>query len=482
MIFNSIEFTVFFSVFFFLYWFIFQRSLRLQNVLLLVGSYFFYAWWDWRFLALIIAGSLINYWLGIAIHSTNDAVKRKRLLWLGVLYGLGGLLFFKYCNFFIESFVAAFTLLGVKMNASTLDIIVPLGISFYTFRTLSYLIDIRNGKSEPTKDWIAFFTYVSFFPTFISGPIDRARTFIPQMMQQRIFRYEEARLGMQQILWGLFKKLVIADNLSTITAYAFNGYEELPGSMLLIGAFSFAIEVYADFSGYSDMAIGFSRLLGFSVTKNFDFPYFAQNIADFWRKWHISLTSWLTEYVFTPLTIAFRDWGQWGIIAAIIINMMVCGFWHGANWTFIVFGLLQGLYFIPIILRGKLNKKKKMVKGQLLPTWKELLAMLSTFTLIAITDVLFRCDNITQAIGYYKHLFSPTLLSNPILSHSFILTLVLTLLFFVAEWIGREHDFALANVGFRWPRVLRWGYYSVLLFLIGMYMNTSETPFIYFKF
>jgi D-alanyl-lipoteichoic acid acyltransferase DltB (MBOAT superfamily) len=453
-----------------------------QNVLLLIGSYFFYAWWDWRFLALIIAGSLLTFIIGKAIHSTDEEKLRKRWLRFGLAQGLGGLLFFKYYNFFVESFADGLHLIGLNINPLILKIIVPLGISFYTFRILSYLFDIKNKKIEPTKDWVVFFTYVAFFPTFISGPIDRARTFVPQLLAKRDFNYESATNGMRQILWGLVKKLVVADNLSTLTNHVFENYQTLPASALLIGAFSFALEVYADFSGYSDMAIGVSRLLGFNVTKNFDFPYFAQNIADFWRKWHISLTSWLTEYLFTPLTIAFRDYDKWGIIMAIIINMMVVGFWHGASWTFIVFGFIQGCYFIPIILRGKFNKKKKLQKGQLLPTWQEAIGIISTFTLIALTDVLFRAESLSQAIQYYKSLVSISLFSSPALDGKFIVTAFLVFIFIVLEWIGKDNEYAIEKLGLKWPTFLRWSAYVLMIFFIGMYMNTSETPFIYFKF
>ncbi len=482
MIFNSIEFLCFFIVFFVLYWLVLNGRTRLQNILILVASYFFYAWWDWRFLALVIGGTYITYAIGKAMHNATTEKARSWWMRLGLAQGLGGLLFFKYCNFFIQSFTDALELIGLSTNAPVLNIIVPLGISFYTFRILSYLFDIKNRKIEPESDWVAFFAYVAFFPTFISGPIDRARTFLPQLASARIFNYDNAANGLRQILWGLFKKLVVADNLSVLTAQVFDNYGTLPASALLIGAFSFALEVYADFSGYSDMAIGVSRLLGFNTTKNFDFPYFAINIAEFWRKWHISLTSWLTEYLFTPLTIAFRDWNKVGLILAIIINMMVVGFWHGASWTFIVFGFIQGCYFIPLILRGKFNKKKRLQKGQLIPTWKEALGIISTFTIIALTDVLFRSESLSQAMHFYKSLVSTSLFASPALDGKFIVTALLVFIFIVLEWIGKDNEYAIEKLGLKWPTLFRWSAYVIIVFFIGMYMNTSETPFIYFKF
>ena len=253
-----------------------------------------------------------------------------------------------------------------------------LGISFFTFRTLSYLLDIDKGKIKAEKNWVVFFAYVSFFPSILSGPIDRAKNLIPQLEKKRAFDYNQAIDGLRQILWGLFKKIVIADNCAPFVNQIFNNYQSYPSSSLLLGAFFYAIQIYADFSGYSDMAIGISRLMGFNITKNFDFPFFAQNIAEYWRKWHMSLTSWLTDYVFTPLSIAFRDYGKWGLTFAIIINFTIIGIWHGPNWTYVLFGFLHGCYFIPLILRGTMNKKNKIAKGKLFPSFRELINMLAT--------------------------------------------------------------------------------------------------------
>jgi alginate O-acetyltransferase complex protein AlgI len=366
MIFNSAPFFIFFTAFFLLYWLVFNRNLKLQNLLILTGSYVFYAWWDWRFLFLLAGYSLLNFLLGLYMGRVKSQRAKNWLMYTGVIAGLGSLLYFKYSNFFITSLLGIFP----RLDIHTIQLILPLGISFYTFRTLSYLFDIHKGKMQPTTNWVAFFAFVAFFPCLLSGPVDKAKTLLPQLQAKRNFNYTNAADALRQILWGLFKKIVIADNLSLVTNNVYDNYLHLPGSTLLIGIVYFAIQLYADFSGYSDMAIGIARLLGFNITRNFDYPFFAQNIAEFWRKWHISLTSWLTEYVFTPLSITFRDYDKWGLVMAIMINFTLIGIWHGANWTFVLFGILHGFYYIPLIIKGTLNKKKKIaLTGTTLPLW-----------------------------------------------------------------------------------------------------------------
>ena len=354
MIFNSVLFFVFFGIFFLIYHFVFNNNLKAQNFFLLIGSYVFYGWMDGKLLYFIIGASVLNFILGFYIEKQQQYLKRKVLLYIGLLQGIGGLFFFKYYNFFIESFNHLFQSFGVNISMKTLNFIVPLGISFFTFRTISYLLDIYKGKIQATKDWIVFLNYISFFPTVLSGPIDKSNTFIPQLEKQRKFNYDLITDGFRQIIWGLFKKTVIADNCALITNQIFADYEILPASSLLLGAFLYTIQIYADFSGYSDMAIGVSKLLGFNVSKNFDYPFFSQNIAEFWRKWHISLTTWLTEYVFTPLSIIFRDFNKLGLVFSILINFTIIGIWHGANWTYILFGFLHGSYFIPLILKQEI--------------------------------------------------------------------------------------------------------------------------------
>ncbi|MCW3116065.1 MAG: hypothetical protein JWM28_147, partial [Chitinophagaceae bacterium] len=464
MIFNSIPFIIFFVVFFCLYWYAFRRNLKLQNLLILAGSYFFYAWWDWRLLFLLIGSSLMCFLLGLYMDRTDDPRKKNRLMYAGVWISVALLVYFKYTNFFIQSFIDAFDKFHVSINLQTMHIILPLGISFYTFRNLNYLFDVNKGKAKATNNWVIYFSYVSFFPSLISGPIDKAKVLIPELEKERHFDYKQATDGLRQIAWGLFKKIVVADNVGTFTNEFFGHYQNYHGSTLLVGAFYFTIQLYADFSGYSDMAIGLSKLLGFTGTKNFDYPFFSQNIEEYWRKWHISLTSWLSEYIFTPASIKFRDYANFGLIISILITFLVSGFWHGANWTFVVWGILNGCYYIPLILQGKMNKKKK--KGQqvnMLPSFKEFRNIVATFTLVALTNILFRSANITQAFGYYKHLFSRSLLSYPANSKPYVIVFLLA--FLVFEWSQRDkqHSFQLETI--RFP-ALRWSLYFIAIYAI----------------
>jgi alginate O-acetyltransferase complex protein AlgI len=480
MVFTSPTFFIFFVSFFIFYWFVFGKNVKYQNIILLLGSYIFYGWADWRFLFLIVAISVLNFYLAIYIEKSK---KYKRLLlFIGMLQGIGGLFIFKYYNFLIIS--SNLVLHGFKINTQlqTLNIIIPLGISFFTFRIISYLLDVDKGKISSIKDWVVFFNYVSFFPSVIAGPIDKARQFVPYLEKRRSFNYNKGVDGMRQILWGLLKKVVIADNCSSITNQIFDSYQTLPGSTLLIGAFLYTIQIYADFSGYSDMAIGLSRLLGFEVTKNFNFPLFSQNIAEFWRKWHMSLTSWLTEYVYTPLNIAMRDWGNLGMILAIVINFTICGIWHGANWTYVLFGFLHGVYFIPLILNGTMNKKKKGSTTHL-PSFNELINILLTFVLVMFTFVIFRSESLEQAFNYYKYILSLSIFAKPDISFidriGLVILFVSILMLITLEWLNRSKEFALADL--RLPLLVRWIFYIVISIVV-LYYSGNNYDFIYAKF
>ncbi len=478
MIFNSIVFLLFFVILFFLYWIVAKNNLKLQNIILLFGGYLFYGWSDWRLLSYLLAASIINFHIGLNIEKSTNERYRQFLLYLGLLQGIGGLAFFKYYNFFVTSIKSSFNEFGIQLNLHTLNILVPIGISFFTFKTISYLLDINKGKISACKDSVAFFAYVSFFPTILSGPIDRAKTFIPQLEKKREFNYESAMISIRQIYWGLFKKVVVADSFSIVANEIFNGYKHFNTITLLFGAVVYSFEMYADFSGYSDMAIGIARLLGFEVTPNFNFPFFAENIAEFWRRWHMSLTSWLTEYVFTPLSIAFRDFGKLGVIISIIINFIICGIWHGPNWTYVLWGLLHGLYFIPIILKGNFYKKKKVIKVGILPFFRRSINRIGTFLLISLTLVLFKVETIADGIGYYKqlltfssiHPFGIQITTNK--KNTFIGILMLLLIDF---WFSRPAK------PFRLNRVLRYAFYIIVSLLIFINLEKKES-FIYFKF
>jgi len=482
MSFNSLPFIVFFVVFFFLYWFIFHRNLKFQNLLILAGSYFFYCWWDWHFLFLLILNSSLNYALGYYMAKATNQRTKSILLYIGVLAGVGSLVYFKYTNFFITSFISAFEKIHIIINIHTINIALPLGISFYTFRTLSYLFDINKEKFKPTSDIVVFFSFVAFFPCLLAGPIDKAQTLIPQLLKKREFNYEKAVDAMRQILYGLFKKIVIADNLAQVTNNIFDNYHHLPGSTLALGVFYYSIEMYTDFSGYSDMAIGFARLIGFDITKNFNFPFFSQSIAEYWRKWHMSLTKWLTEYLFTPLSIALRDYGKMGLILAIIINLTVIGIWHGANWTFVLFGLLHGIYFIPLILKGTMNKNKKIDPDKLLPSFSEFVNMLKTFILVNFAFIFFRSDTVSQAFSIIRRICSISLIQFPQNSKPYFIPVIIV--FLLVEWIQRnkQHVLQIENIK---QGSLRWGIYFVLFVTILIFVSAGDQTnngFIYVKF
>ena len=479
MPFNSIEFAIFLPVVFFLYWFVANRRLGLQNLLLLVASYFFYGWWDWRFLSLIAFSSSVDYFVGIALGNATNETKRKLLLLTSITVNIGFLAFFKYFNFFADNFYTAFTFLGHPVaDPIFLKIILPVGISFYTFQTLSYSIDLYRRKMEPTKDIVAFFAFVSFFPQLVAGPIERAKNLLPQFQRTRIFSYDTAADGMRQILWGLFKKVVIADNCAVYVNDIFSNYDTYSGSTLLLGAVFFAFQIYGDFSGYSDIAIGTARLFGFNLMRNFAFPYFSRDIAEFWRRWHISLSSWFRDYVYIPL--GGSRVGTWKVVRNILIIFVVSGFWHGANWTFIVWGALNAIYIIPIVLWNKNRIHTNTVaEGKLLPTPKELAQIGSTFLLTLIAWVFFRADSVSQAFAYLTRIFSTSLFNTPEVFPK--TTILLILLLILTEWLQRDKQHALQIESQKQPARLRWFlYYGVLAMVL--LLGGQQQEFIYFQF
>jgi alginate O-acetyltransferase complex protein AlgI len=461
---------------FLLYWFVFQKNLKLQNLFILTASYVFYCWWDWRFLSLILLCSGINYLAGVSLASNKDQKSRKVILILSCTASLALLGVFKYFNFFVDNFVSAFATLGIHLQAKTLSIILPVGISFYTFKALSYTIDVYKNRLEPTKDIIAFFSFVGFFPQLLAGPIDRATNLLPQFYTKRTFEYDIAVDGMRQMLWGGFKKIVIADNCARYVNEVFAGYETLPASTLLLGAVLFSFQIYGDFSGYSDIAIGTSRLFGFSSMKNFSVPYFARDIAEFWRRWHISLTSWFRDYLYIPL--GGNRGTKYQVVRNTLVVFLVCGFWHGANWTFIVWGLINALYFLPLLLLGKNRKNTDTVaQGKILPGIKELIQIITTFALATLAWIFFRADSIGQAFSYITHILSKSLMSVP--KGSDVITFVFTML--LVEWLQRdkEHglDFSNSNI----PSYVRIIIYYVLIVIIMLFGGNQE-KFIYFQF
>ncbi|MCB9203358.1 MAG: MBOAT family protein [Flavobacteriales bacterium] len=477
MLFNSIEFAVFLPIVFLLYWFPLKGKLRLQNVLLLVASYVFYGWWDWRFLSLIAFSSLVDYLVGIGLSNSNNSFRRKLLLTISIAVNLGFLGFFKYFNFFSESFSEAFTLLGQPFEPTRLNIVLPVGISFYTFQTLSYSIDVYRKNLSATRDALSFFTYVSFFPQLVAGPIERATNLLPQFTRSRHFEYEKAVDGLRQILWGLFKKIVIADNCAQLANDVFANYMGYNSATLVLGAILFSLQIYGDFSGYSDIAIGTARLFGFSLMQNFAFPYFARDIGEFWRRWHISLSTWFRDYLYIPL--GGSQGSIWLKIRNTFIIFLVSGFWHGANWTFLFWGFLNAMYFLPLLLRGK-NRRHldDVASGALFPTVSEAGAIILTYMLTVLAWIFFRAPSIQIAFEYIGRIFTEAALVPEIMPYKvfFLITL-----FVVIEWLGREGRYALEHIQQRFPVPVRWMiYYGIILLIIVL--GGDQQEFIYFQF
>ncbi|WP_116127861.1 MBOAT family O-acyltransferase [Lewinella sp. IMCC34183] len=482
MLFNSVEFGFFLPLVFLLYWFVCHRSLRLQNYLVVAASYFAYGWWDWRFLSLLLTSTVVDYTLARLIGRAREAGTRKLLLGASIAVNLGVLAYFKYFNFFLDNFVRAFTFFGHEASGLALQIILPVGISFYTFQTLSYTIDVYRGRIQPTTDFIAFAAFVSFFPQLVAGPIERATHLLPQFLRRRTFDVAAATDGCRQILWGLFKKVVIADNSAIIVNDIFGHSDQLGGSTLLVGAVFFAFQIYGDFSGYSDIAIGTARLFGFDLMQNFAYPYFSRNIGEFWRRWHISLSTWFKDYLYIPL--GGSRGGQLRTIRNTFIIFLVSGFWHGAAWTFVIWGFLNALYFLPLLIRSTNRLHLGTIgAGGSTVTARDLIGVACTFTLTVLAWIFFRADDVGQAMAILGEIFSPGLFTLPeftrprtvVLVSCFILGLL------VVEWQGRELRHPLENLEASYAWVPRQALYYGTLFLI-LYFFDNQQPFVYFQF
>lgn len=405
MLFNTFEFAIFLPVVFLIYWFLLQKNLRLQNFLIVIASYFFYGYWQWKFLLLIFFSTIVDYSIGILLSQSNSAKQRKLLLLTSCFVNLGCLGIFKYYNFFIDSFTGAFSIFGINLTLGSLNILLPVGISFYTFQTLSYTIDVYRRDLKPTKDFIAFAAFVSFFPQLVAGPIERATNLLPQFQQPRIFNSKEATDGLRQILWGLFKKALVADNCARFVNFVFENSESQPPFILVLGVFFFSFQIYGDFSGYSDIAIGAARLFGFNLMKNFAFPYFSRDIAEFWRRWHISLSTWFKDYLYIPL--GGSRGSTWLKVRNTFTIFLVSGFWHGANWTFVVWGFLHATYFLPLLLFKKNRKNIDIVaRDNWLPSFGEFLKIATTFVLVSFAWIFFRAEDVGHAFSYISHIFS----------------------------------------------------------------------------
>lgn len=481
MLFNSFEFAVFLPIVFAIYWLLNRTSVKLQNLFVLAASYLFYGWWDWRFLFLIFISSLADYCFGLLMEKYESKSHKKWVLYGSLAVNLGLLGFFKYYNFFIENFVEAFSFFGFTPNISSLNLILPVGISFYTFQTLSYTIDIYRGRLKPTKDFVLFATFVSFFPQLVAGPIERAQRLIPQFERKRKFSYSQSVEGLRQILWGLFKKVVVADNCAYFVDLIYEDPSAYNGSTLLLGAVFFALQVYGDFSGYSDIAIGTARLFGIKLVKNFAYPFFARDIAEFWRRWHISQTTWFRDYV--GLSLGGSKGNRLIAVRNTTVIFLVSGFWHGASWNFIIWGLLNALLYIPILISRKHRRHTGIVANdRSLPNGRELFLMGMNLLVISLTFVFPRAVDVTQSFGYLSMMFSTSMFTSPFTQLSDEkLTIAFICFMFLLEWVNRRHDFALQKFGLKWPVALRYLFYYLLIFAILKYGGAPH-DYYYFQF
>lgn len=475
MLFNSISFLIFLPTIYFLYWFVFQKNIRSQNLTLIIASYFFYGWWSWKFLFLLIFSSLLDYFYGFAVAYKK---KSKLFLILSIINNIGVLFIFKYYDFFAREIKDSLEYFGISTHPQILNIALPIGISFYTFHGMSYVFDIYSGKQKPVKNFIDYGLFVSFFPLLVAGPIERANHLLPQIQTKRKFNYTQSINGLRLIVWGLFKKVVIADSLAKIADQIFANYQDYNSTSLLVGAISFSFQIYCDFSGYSDIGIGTSKLLGFELLSNFKFPYFSRNLIEFWKKWHISLTSWFRDYVYIPLGGSKKNIPI--TIRNIFIIFLLSGFWHGANWTYLVWGFLHVIGYIFVYYPNKGIKPNFSFENEVrFPTFIELSKMLVTFSFVTLTWVYFRSENISSANEYIYLLFADIIIQpNELLKIPYgINAFIYIFPFVLAEWYIKrdERNFYFKNKTLE--TLLTW---IVIILIISKFNNQSN--FIYFQF
>lgn len=485
MIFNSLVFALFLVVIFATYWFTAKKHTTRQNIILLLASYVFYGWWDWRFLTLIAGSTLLDYTIGLKISQTSSPPKKRFLLFCSVIANLGLLAVFKYFTFFISSFIQAFGTLGITLPEPSLSLILPVGISFYTFQTLSYTIDVYRKKCIPSNSFVQFATFVSFFPQLVAGPIERAKDLLPQFSKARTFSEKTAREGAQYMLWGFFKKIVIADNAAVVANQIFAESSSLSGSTLLLGAVFFAFQIYGDFSGYSDIAIGTARLFGIHLKRNFAYPYFSRNIAEFWKRWHISLSTWFRDYVYIPLGGNRR--GLKRSIINVGIVFLLSGLWHGANWTFVLWGGLHAICFIPFFWHKEKNKNSAKAKRYLQnssPSFRDLPKILVTFGITTLGWIFFRSETISSAMSYLQGIFSSSLFTVPVFDgrlHA-LSTLVWICIMLITEWGFRRQRYTLAGLN-QQSKVVRFSSYVFIILSVYFFGQfSSSIEFIYFQF
>lgn len=483
MIFNSLEYFIFLPIVYLIYWFAFKKSVQKQNVFLLLSSYLFYGWWDWRFLSLIFLSTCVDYFVAQKIDAIDYQKTRKAWLWVSVIFNVGLLGFFKYFNFFVDSWIDMFSVLGYDIKSTwTLRIILPVGISFYTFQTMSYSFDVYYKKLKPTTDFLSFAAFVSFFPQLVAGPIERASNLLSQILKERKFDYDQTVSGLKLILWGLFKKVVIADSLAPMVDDIFANYQTYPSSTLILGVTLFSFQVYGDFSGYSDIAIGTAKLFGIELMSNFKFPNFSRNVAEYWQRWHVSLSTWFRHYVYIPL--GGSRVSKLKSVRNIAIVFLVSGFWHGANWTFIFWGGFHALAFIPVFLMGRnaIYKDTVVAQNSFLPSLTELGQVLLTFGIVTFSRIFFRSESITVAFDFINKIFtdfSYEAYQHP-MGYRMLDYYLLIVIFTLYEYIIRKDErspFEFNN------KVVRFVIYTLVIFsLLLFYDDGIDRSFIYFQF
>lgn len=478
MLFNSFEFLIFLPVVFLLYWFVFNKHLKWQNALVLFASYFFYGWWSWKFMGLLMVSTVLDYLYGFWVASPNRK-KAKLFLWLSIINNLGILCIFKYYNFFAVQLQSLLDIFGLHVNPILLNVALPIGISFYTFHGMSYVFDIYRGDQKPVRNFVDYAVFVSFFPLLVAGPIERANHLLPQVQRRRVFDYNQAVEGCRLILWGMFKKVVIADSLAVTVDEIFKNYTSHSGATLILGAIAFSFQIYGDFSGYSDIALGTAKLFGFELLSNFKFPYFSRDVAEFWRRWHISLSSWFRDYLYIPLGGSKN--GRYKAVRNTFIIFLVSGFWHGASWNFISWGFIHACGFLPLLLlnRNRRHLSEVVAFDRKLPNLSELWQMLRTFVFVTVAWIFFRADGMSNALGYIQHMMS-SIAKQP--SQFLVLPEGKSVFIYIApliigDWYLRRDERKLKTMN----SVVMFFVYMLLAALI-VYNFSTDSNFIYFQF
>ncbi|OMP30682.1 MBOAT family protein [Mangrovimonas sp. DI 80] len=483
MLFNSLEYFIFLPVVFFLYWTVFKKHLKAQNALILLASYIFYGMWDWRFLSLILLSTVVDYITGLNIYASQDLKTRKLWLWASIIFNIGLLGFFKYYNFFLDSWIDLLSVFGYHLKSTwTLKVILPVGISFYTFQTMSYSFDVYYRKIKPTKDFLSFATYVSFFPQLVAGPIERASNLLPQIAKKRNFKYNQIVEGLKLILWGLFKKVAVADAIGPIVDDMFANYSSYPASTLILGIVMFSFQIYCDFSGYSDIAIGSAKLFGIELMSNFKFPYFSRNIGEFWQRWHISLSTWFKSYLYIPLGGSRVATSK--VIRNVFIIFIISGFWHGANWTFIFWGGLHAVAFIPVLLlkRNRAYKDSTIGSDTFFTTLKEITAALVTFSVVSFSWIFFRSNSLRDSFQFINRIFEQFYFEPyfHVKGYRMIDYYILIIVFILYEFRIRKDE--RNPIPFK-SKYVRFITYTILIFMMLLfYDDNTDKSFIYFQF